>query len=75
MHLVEPSQVLVVISGERGTETVEAVCARQAQVEVLFAERGVRKGANPHFPDEFWGRNDFNGGLDQWTVVSAPFRQ
>lgn len=71
----EKNEVLVVFSGERDNERVEAVCAAQEQVDALFGERGVEKGKNPHFPDEHWGKNDFNGGLDRWTVVSVPFRQ
>jgi hypothetical protein len=66
-------EVLVVISGERDNETVEAVAESQEQVDALFEAKGVAKGVNPYFPDEHYGRNDFNGGLDQWWVVRVPF--
>lgn len=66
-------EVLVVISGERGTEAIQAVCRSQEQVDALFKERGVAKGVNSYFPDEYWGVDESSGGMVEWGVVAAPF--
>jgi|GEM_PF-6899304 len=65
-------EVLVVISGERGTERIEAVAETQEQVNTLFEERGVAKGVNSYFPDDFWGEEE-SGLKVEWKVIKAPF--
>lgn len=79
MHLVKSKEgssavgeVLVLISGERGSEYTEAVAHSQGEAERYLKDRGVAKGRNPHFPDEYWGPGSGCSYEVGWSIVPAP---